>query len=273
MREQKETQRGEHREVRTDACEKNGHLTEESGEAKHEQKWLTCCWLRLLQDISICSLTGPPWGVNTDVEGGRDGGVRWPASPRKLWLASTKRPTLMDLLTPYCRAAWQSPLTDLSSPAANPSISWRRDGPGGSIAFQSSYRGWESETRGERTVKKKKKKCEGEKWVLIWSETLLGAGPAELGCLTPWNKCKEGVGVGSLFSRKAVCVAPACRCHRKGTAFRNGLADEVVECDVGTLFQGTFCWWTLTCYVRFTHSTCYVPSTLLLRAQRGQMIH
>lgn len=34
----------------------------------------------------------------------------------RIRLASTKRARLMDLLTPYCAAAWQSPLTDLALP-------------------------------------------------------------------------------------------------------------------------------------------------------------
>lgn len=66
----------------------------------------------------------------------------------KLWVASSKHTTLMDLLTPYCRAAWQSPLTDLSTPPANPSISQGQDRPDGCITFQSFYHGWQSETRG-----------------------------------------------------------------------------------------------------------------------------
>lgn len=52
-----------------------------------------------------------------DVKGRRDGGVTSRATPVSSGLASTKRATLMDPLTPYCSAARQSSLTDLTPPS------------------------------------------------------------------------------------------------------------------------------------------------------------
>lgn len=78
----------------------------------------------------------------------------------KLWVASTKHTTLMDLLTPYCCAAHRSPLTDLSTPPANLSISQGQDGPDRCITFQSFDHDCQSETRGRI-----EKLCEREKGI------------------------------------------------------------------------------------------------------------
>lgn len=71
----------------------------------------------------------------------------------KLGLATTKCATLMDLLTPYCGAAWQSPLTDLTQPPANLSISHRQDRPGGCIASNHPITASCGQKRGERIEK------------------------------------------------------------------------------------------------------------------------
>lgn len=74
-----------------------------------------------------------------DVKERRDGGVTSRATPVYSGSGPTECATLMDPLTPYCGAALQSSLADLTPPLPDLSISEGQDGPAGFIAFQSSY--------------------------------------------------------------------------------------------------------------------------------------
>lgn len=105
---------GKNREARIDTCKKHGHLTDKYSRGKH---WkiadifliVRACY-KTSQSVPILAL----WGFN----GGREGESRWGVTLEsgRLRSASTKRATLMYLLTPYCSAAWQSPLTALTPP-------------------------------------------------------------------------------------------------------------------------------------------------------------